>query len=712
MPRLEATLLRPAGGSLPMWVHELEVDKEISLAQIAGMDDGRGGIVTLGVAEKDVPEIDYKNVSGHGYHALLKWDGQVLHVTRRTKPKRTTNGFLTAKGQSAPDVLELRPGDSFRIARFLFSLHPEEDSAGSLPYQTTAVKAAEVVKPQPIRPPTKFVPFDPDPSGPDLNVSIAPDQLQGFANNWAKSSTAQMAALRGDGPKKEQLELAVGEAEVLRTPLVDSDNVITGLLDIVDRFDPTRSTDALDEMFRQAVRRAVANSEAAADVVVIPAKGDPRPRGKERMPWFSRTFVRDAARKVGQNGGVLAGFWKADAGQSGVHPKFGGSPSLEGASGKGTSRQTGFAVPGWAVCAPVQVRGSDGEQLALYVSAPFPEPGRVVDLASDPGVAQAQKVVLLFAKLYAALDRMSRISVRFQEAVGFLPRPVQRLLNQPNFDQQLAPRTLDVTVLFCDLRGSCGFAAQGQDDLQAQWSGIFQNALEQMSRAINDNGGVIGGFIGDAVMGFWGWPDPLSSEVQIRKAARAALSIRENFARLRSHRHTPLSSLRIGIGLTHGPALVGKLGNFDMKKIDVFGPTVNRSARIEALTKRFGVEIIVDAAVAGGLGDPRVVDGRLRRLVSVAPAGMDEPFSIFELLPYDLDDTFGMKEAAFTAYEEALHEFEAGDAWERAGAILDRHRDRDGPSQYLYGVMADRDAAPEDWLRDERGKCYIKLADK
>lgn len=710
MPRLEATLLRPTGGPLPMWVHELEPDKDVTLAQIAGVDDGRGGVVTLGVAEKDVPEVDYKNVSGHGYHALLRWDGTVLHVARRTKPKRTTNGFLTTKGQPAPDVLELRPGESFRIARFLFSVHPDDDSAASVPYQTASVKAAEVVKPlppQPIRPPSKFVPFDGDNSGPDMNLSVAPDQLQGFGNNWAKSSSAQVPALR-----KDQLEVAVGEAEVLRTPLVDSDHVITGLLDIVDRFDPTRSTDALDDMFRQAVRRAVANDEAAADVIVIPATGDPRPRGRERMPWFSRTFVRDAAKKVGQHGGVLAGFWKADAGQSGVHPKFrGGNPSLEGTTPKANVRSTTFAVPGWAVCAPVQVRGSEGEQLALYVSAPFPDPGRAVDLAADPGVAQAQKVVLLFAKLYAALDRMKRISVRFQEAVSFLPRPVQRLLHRDDFDAQLAPRTLDVTVLFCDLRGSCGFAGQG-DDLQGQWNGVFQNALEQMSRAINDNGGVIGGFIGDAVMGFWGWPDAQPADLQIRRAARAALTIRENFARLRANRHSPLSGMKIGIGLTHGPALVGKLGNFDMKKIDVFGPTVNRAARIEALTKRVGVEIIVDAAVAAGLGDPRVVDGRLRRLVTVAPAGMDEPFGISELLPADIDDAFGAREAALSAYDEALQDFEAGDAWGRARSVLDRYRDRDGPSQYLYGVLGDRDSAPPDWLRDANGRCYIKLADK
>jgi class 3 adenylate cyclase len=723
MAKLEGQLLRSTGGPLPLWIHDLVVGQEITLAQVAGLDDGRGGIVTLGVAEKDVPEIDFKNVSGHGYHALMKWDGEVLHVSRRVKPKRTTNGFLTAKGQPAPDELKLKPGDSFRIARFLFTVLDLNDSLPqSFPYQTAPAKTEDIVKPAAPKaaPPLPF--GDTDRSEPDLNVSVAPEQLVPFQARGSRSSV-KAALTRKPGADGGPSALALEEAEVLRTPLVDSDNVINGLLEIVDRFDPTRSTEALDDLFRQAVRRAVALESAAADVIVIPMKGDPTPRGKDRLPWFSRTFVRDAVKKVGQNGGVLAGFWKADAmaktGEfAATGSRFGSGGVVPDSKESATSgvmklpHNATASIPGWAVCAPVPPRGANEDQLALYVSAPMPDTGMGSDLGSDPGIAQAQKVVLLFAKLYAALEKMSRVNARYQEAVGYLPRPVQRLLNRTDYDAQLAPRTLDVTVLFCDLRGSCGVAESGNADLQAQWNGVFQNALEQMSRAIDDNGGVIGGFIGDAVMGFWGWPDPTPTPIQVQRAARAALSIRQNFERLRQHRHSPLSNMRIGIGLTHGPALVGKLGNYDMKKIDVFGPTVNRASRIEGMTKKFGVEIIVDEAFAAGLPDPRIVDGRLRRLARVSPAGMDDAFGIYELMPSEMQDAFGLKEAIFATFDEALHEFEDGHDWERAKLVLERYRDRDGPSQFLHDLIGNRVAAPDDWLRDADRKCYVKLTDK
>ncbi len=724
MAKLEATLLRSTGGPLPLWVHDLIIDQEITLAQVAGIDDGRGGIVTLGVAESGVPEVDYKNVSGHGYHALMKWDGEHLHVSRRTKPKRTTNGFLTARGQAAPDELKLKPGDAFRIARFLFTVLDLSDSIPqSFPYQTAPATTEEIVKPQAPRTAPPLPEFERDRSEPDMNVSVAPEQLVSLKDRRGTRGLPKATTPRIPGKVAEEggpSALAREAEEVLRTPLVDSDNVISGLLEIVDRFDPTRSAETLDELFRQAVRRAVAVEQAAADVIVIPPKGDPKPRGRDRLPWFSRTFVRDAVKRVGQNGGVLAGFWKADSTSKTSEVQALGSGFGSGSTNKESAvsglvkvpNQANAILPGWAVCAPVPMRNSADEQLALYVSAPMPDASLGVDLSTDKGIAQAQKVVLLFAKLYAALERMSRINTRYQEAVGYLPRPVQRLLNRPDYDAQLSPRTLDVTVLFCDLRGSCGVAGAGGNDLQAQWDKVFRNALEQMSRAIDDNGGVIGGFIGDAVMGFWGWPDPTPPAEQVKRAARAALSIRQNFERLRQDTSAPLANMRIGIGLTHGPALVGKLGNFDMKKIDVFGPTVNRASRIEGMTKRFGVEIIVDESVAAVLTDPRVVDGRLRRVARVSPAGMDEAFGIYQLMPADLQDAFGMKEAIYASYDEALNEFEDGLDWDRAKLLLDRYRDRDGPSQFLHSVIGNRSAAPDDWLRDIDGKCYVKMTDK
>jgi adenylate cyclase len=666
MASLEAVLIRSNGELVTqLWNHPLEVNRELTIAQVAGLDDGRGGKVDLGVHVAGIPESEFKNVSGRGYHALIRWDGRHLHVSRRMIPKPTMNGFLDAKGKPMGNELRLLPGESFRIARFHFTIH-DEPPEFSMEFE----ESTDLHEPH------------------DWNQSIAPEQVKALRKTFAPD------------------EMAVTADKVLETKLVDSDKVINGLLDIVDRFDASRGVEKLNELFRQAVRMAVPIEDARADVILVPpvGKGDPTPLGTERLAYFSRKFVRDAILKFQTTGGVLAGLWRPDLQSVAGASRVGGTSLGNAVSGT----HAALNAPGWAVCAPVPARGHTADRLALYVSAPVPDPMRPMDLASDMGVAQAQKVVLLYAKLYAALEHMNRMDAVYREAMSYLPKPVRTLLKRPDYDEKLAPRTINVTVLFCDLRGSCTVADRGSQDLRKQWDTVFQEALEHMSRAIDENGGVIGGIIGDAVMGFWGWPDNLSSEEQVRRAARAALSIRQNFDRWRQRNRSQLTELRFGIGLTHGLALVGKLGNYDMKKIDVFGPTVNRAARLESLTKRFGVEIIVDETAAQHLGEGDWSLGRTRRLAQISPAGFEEPFGAFELATDD-DDPMGRMDDVFANYAEALAEFEDGRNWNRATSLLEAFADRDGPSAFLKKLIANRASAPSDWLRSTDRRCYIKL---
>ena len=72
-----------------------------------------------------------------------------------------------------------------------------------------------------------------------------------------------------------------------------------------------------------------------------------------------------------------------------------------------------------------------------------------------------------------------------------------------------------------------------------------------------------------------------------------------------SRSQSPLGPIRCGIGVAHGTAVVGRLGTPDQFKIGVFGPTVNLAARLESLTRKFGVSILVDENCAGICGRRR-----------------------------------------------------------------------------------------------------------
>ncbi|MBT5109003.1 MAG: adenylate/guanylate cyclase domain-containing protein, partial [Rhodospirillaceae bacterium] len=56
--------------------------------------------------------------------------------------------------------------------------------------------------------------------------------------------------------------------------------------------------------------------------------------------------------------------------------------------------------------------------------------------------------------------------------------------------------------------------------------------------------------------------------------------------------------IRIGVGLHHGPAIVGEMGYGDATAITAIGDTVNTASRLESMTKDFKAQIVVSETVA------------------------------------------------------------------------------------------------------------------
>jgi adenylate cyclase len=356
----------------------------------------------------------------------------------------------------------------------------------------------------------------------------------------------------------------------------------------------------------------------------------------------------------------------------------------------------------WAMCTPLP--DDPSSCCGLYLAGTLPEvrlggPGRDDLLKGDLKFAE------LVAEVFGALRQVGTLQKREGQLSRFFSRPVRTALAGRDIDAALKPRLATVTVLFCDLRGSCAIAEDGRDDLMALWRQV-NTALSIMSSSILEQDGVIGDFQGDAAMGFWGWP--LDRDDQVERAARAALAIRRRFAQFAEEPDHPLARFACGIGLAHGPAVAGRLGTPDQFKVDVFGPIVNLAARLESMTKRFGVPILLDdacarrvtAAAAAGRGrvstevDLNLGDGsapaagaggaRCRRLARVRPHGMKLDLTVSELLPPETDPD-APPEPQRRAFEAALDAFLAGrwpDAREQLQALP-----RDGAGAFLTGFM-------------------------
>lgn len=334
--------------------------------------------------------------------------------------------------------------------------------------------------------------------------------------------------------------------------------------------------------------------------------------------------------------------------------------------GESSGEFTGPAQFDWAICAPL--RDDPYQGWAFYITglqglkhAAAPKEVREGYLKSDLQFAG------LVADIYCSFRQIRELQHRQVHLGSFLSRPVRAALAKSDIDEVLSPRETEVSVLFCDLRGSCRIVDQSQQSLSELWSRVSE-ALSVMTNAILDQDGVIGDFQGDAALGFWGWP--LEGKDYAERAARAALMIARRFAQFARQRNSPLAGFQCGLGIATGPAVAGRLGTEDQYKVGVFGHVVNLASRLESLTKYFQVPILIDERTAELLRGPGTSHWvRRRRLARLRPVGMQSGLTVSELLPAYVPGE--MPEGNRLDYEAALEAFLAGD-WSHARSLFKR----------------------------------------
>jgi len=199
--------------------------------------------------------------------------------------------------------------------------------------------------------------------------------------------------------------------------------------------------------------------------------------------------------------------------------------------------------------------------------------------------------------------------------------------------------------------------------------------------------------MGDAVMAFWG--APLRDADHAGNAVRAALEmVAEMHALHPAFRERGWPAITIGVGISSGEMNVGNMGSRFRAAYTVLGDTVNLGSRLEGLTKKYGVDIVVSATTAA-----LVQNLAFREIDRVRVKGKQEPVAIFE----PLGPRAGLTEAqqlAAARFAEVLANYRA-QAWEEAETMLSELAARD--AQALYALYLERirhfraNPPPADW---------------
>ncbi len=246
---------------------------------------------------------------------------------------------------------------------------------------------------------------------------------------------------------------------------------------------------------------------------------------------------------------------------------------------------------------------------------------------------------------------------------------------------------MHLSVLFTDIRDFTSFSERTDPEELRDFLNAY---FTPMTQAVMRNGGYVDKFIGDAVMAIFGAPVP-----RTRHALHACVTAIDMFHALDHVRVEATKrniTLDIGAGINTGEMIVGNMGSNERFDYTVLGDAVNLAARIEGLTKRYGVFCLVGPQTSA---DAEGCTFRPIDLVRVK--GKGEPVEIFELCA---GPTRSIAEyVELDAYSEGLLAWRAG-RFDDSVAAFTQFQDAN-PHDKVAGLYLERIAklgsAPEGW---------------
>jgi adenylate cyclase len=305
-----------------------------------------------------------------------------------------------------------------------------------------------------------------------------------------------------------------------------------------------------------------------------------------------------------------------------------------------------------------------------------------------PSISVLSVYIVATAVLLLLTDREKQFVRRaFQQYLA--PAMVERLAEDPSA-LTLGGEMREITILFSDIRG---FTSLSEKMDPEQITSLLNRFLTPMTDLLLESGATIDKYIGDAIMCFWN--APLTTTDHPRRACVAALAMMKALEELNKRE---AMTLKIGVGLNTGACCVGNLGSEQRFSYSAIGDSVNVAARVESLTKQYGLPILITEYTSVHASGLAQIEIDLVRVV-----GRAEPIGIFTLLGDEAYARSPEFTALFAAHARMIATYRSGDFAIAAEATEAARKIAPQSLGAVYDVYAKRIAAlrenppPEPW---------------
>ncbi len=260
----------------------------------------------------------------------------------------------------------------------------------------------------------------------------------------------------------------------------------------------------------------------------------------------------------------------------------------------------------------------------------------------------------------------------------YIPPVLVEELSDRAGSSRLDGEVRQMSVLFSDIQNFTEISENMKPDHLNRMLGTVLNAV---SEEIQQHQGTIDKYMGDSVMAFWGAPaeDPEHALHAVTTAMNMVRRIDSLNPELQA---SGWPAIRIGAGINSGAMNVGNKGSRFRVDYTVIGDAVNLGSRLEALTRVYGVDIVV------GEDTREAVSGiEFRELDRVRVKGKTKPVVIYEPL--------GTVEAIDESRRSSLQQFSRALAcyrerrWDEAEQLLNSLTQAE-PHCRLYTLYLER----------------------
>jgi adenylate cyclase len=267
-----------------------------------------------------------------------------------------------------------------------------------------------------------------------------------------------------------------------------------------------------------------------------------------------------------------------------------------------------------------------------------------------PFLAGVGAAIVTIAYRFLVTDRDKRF-LRRSFALYLAPAVIEKMLASKK-PPELGGELRNVTVYFSDVANFSSFSERMSP---IQLVALMNEYLSVMGEIIEDHGGFVDKYIGDAIVAVFG--APVDDPVHARNAVLAALRCRAGLEELNRRAGSRMGHrLAQRIGLNTGEALVGNIGSRRRFNYTVMGDVVNLASRLEGANKFFGTNILVSEATVALTGSIFA----WREIDAIGVKGRSGAVRVYEPFAVSGQETSEQSERA-AAYAAGLERWRSGD---------------------------------------------------